>query len=169
MRYQLFDDVHAVAQEHVLHAVEAVEDARQHAFLEPIQPAEEDALPRLEDRIAQAEELLVGDAAVFQRVGVLRPAQRQEWPGVLPGILDQRGRRGVVPGRVQRVDLQRQEVQAHALPDLGQDGLRDGVHRIGETGRELHLEDRAPLPSLQLQPLLADRQTRRSRRPAPRV
>src|SRR5512140_89484 len=84
----LLDDVRPRAHEHVLHTVQAIEDAGQHALAELAQLVEEYLLPLREDQVAQVKELLVGDAAFFETVGVLRPAERQEASAHIPRLLD---------------------------------------------------------------------------------
>ena len=79
-----FGHVEAVVIEHVLDAVEVVENARQHAFLKLSEQVEKDSLATLEDQVAQRDELVVTDAIFLESRRVLRPAEGQVRANVFP-------------------------------------------------------------------------------------
>ena len=149
--------------EHVLDAVEVVEDAGQHAFLELIEQVEKNLHPPVEDGIAQCKELLVGDATLFESRRILRPAQRQVRADLRPQRFREGGRGGVMPGRVQGMDLQGQGVDAHRAPQFSQDEAGDGVDVEERPSLELQFNDVAPLPQFQFDFLIADDETRARR------
>ncbi len=60
-----------------------------------------------------------------------------------------------MPQGVQRMDLQRDEVQADPIFQLCEDHLRHGMHREGKASLEFDLKDRAPLPEPKLELLVA--------------
>ncbi len=89
----------------MLDAVQCIEDRGQQTFLKVLKLVQQQLQAGFFDRFTQRQELLIGDTAIFQGGGILRPAQGQEWAGCLPGVFDKRGRCAVAPQRVQRVDL----------------------------------------------------------------
>jgi hypothetical protein len=143
----------------LLHAVQVVENGGQHALFEIVQEVEQDAFARFENVGAQGDELFVGDAAVFETGRILRPAQRQERARRFPGLFDERLGRSILPERMQRVDLQRQEVQAHGVC-RGQDGARQRMDVHQHTGFEADFEDRAPRAGFQIEGFASQRETR---------
>ena len=78
------DDIHTVMEEHVLDAVEIVEDAGQHALTKVGHQVAEDADALVENHGTQTDELVVADAVFLQGGRILRPAQGQVWADVLP-------------------------------------------------------------------------------------
>ena len=151
-----------VAPEHVLDAVQRIEDRGQQAFLEGCQLVHQQVVAPLENEIAQGQELLIVDAAVFQAGSVLRPAQGQERPAAFPGIFDERSRGAVTPDRVQRVDLQWGDIKLKMRLQLGDHQPHQGVHRNQPAGLETHFDNRAPLRKAQLHHLLVEAQLGRT-------
>ncbi len=96
----------------MLDTVEGIENIGQDALAEAPELVEEDLLAAFVDGEAEIEELLVVDPALFEGRGVLRPTQGQERAGLFPDLAHEIGRGGIAPGRLQRVDLQGQEIQA---------------------------------------------------------
>ena len=124
-----FDEVGTLRPQHVLNAVEAVEDDAQHALAVVIQMVPEDALTRLENIFTQGQELRVVEPVFFEGGGVLRPAQRKVAAGSVPGIPDKAARRGVAPHGVQRMNLQRQEVESRFGQSLSDDNAGNSMYR----------------------------------------
>ncbi len=74
----------------MLDAIQIIENSSQHTFFEIIQQTEINFLAGFKNRFAQAEELLVGDAIIFERIRILRPAQSQERTDFIPQIFYKR-------------------------------------------------------------------------------
>ncbi len=153
----LLDNVHPVAEEHVLDAVEGVEDAGQDALVEAVDLVHEHVLAQPVDVLAQGQELLVVDAAVFEGGGVLRPADGREGAAIFPHLADEVARCAVGPGRGQGVNLQRENVEADFGAVLHQDDLRHSLDGQDHVDLERQLEQGTPLADLQVERLLADR------------
>ncbi len=153
----LVDEIGPVAEEHMLDAVERVEDAGQHALVKAVDLVHEHVFAQPVDVLAQGQELLVVDAAVLEGGGVLRPADGREGAAIFPHLADEVARRAIGPGRGQGVDLQREGVEADVRAVLDQDDLRHSLDRQDHVDLERHLEQRAPLAQLQVERLLADR------------
>src|SRR4249920_3826882 len=99
------DNILSVMEEHMLHAVEVVENTGQYTFAEIVHEIVKDLDPSFEDHLAQVKELLVGDALLFETRGILRPTQRQVGTDILPEFFGKGIRCCVVPGGMQRMDL----------------------------------------------------------------
>src|SRR5690606_34228602 len=93
---------------------------------------------------AQFQELVVVHPALLQAGGVLRPAQGQIGPGLIPGLAHKTGRRGVWPGGVEWVKLEREEIKARLGLHLGEERPGDRPDVEEPTGFKRQFDDRAP-------------------------
>ncbi len=152
--------VETVMIEHVLNAVEVIENTGEHAFLEAIQQMKKDLFAPLEDQVTQGKELVVADTAIFQPGGILGPAQGKVGTDLLPQIF-RKSWRGCVMGKgVQGVNLQRQGVQAHNAIQAGENCPRNGVNTEEHPRLEFDFDNITPLTQAQLKLFVANRQFR---------
>src|SRR5690349_20839605 len=102
-------------------------------------------LASIKNGIAQVQELIVSNAVFLQRSGILRPAKSKERTHLIPCFLEKRLRGTIMPGGVQRVDLQGQKVQAYSFTCLSENHLSNGGNIDKHAQFEFHFKNRAPL------------------------
>ena len=121
------------------------------------------ALTGAHNGFTQANKMGIFDETIFQSSRILRPAHGQERSGIGPGILHEVGWRAIMPGRPQRMNLQRQRVNAQFIANLCQNQLGDAGQRHQKANLEFQLQDGAPFAKAQFQPVFFQRDLHRIR------
>src|SRR6476620_9276550 len=102
--------VHSIVKEHVLDAIKVIENTGKHTLTKLIHQTIQNLNSSLKNLLTQIQELIIRDAAFFQPGCILRPTKREIRTNLLPESLCKGIRRGVMPGRMEGVDLQRQSI-----------------------------------------------------------
>src|SRR5690349_23005427 len=84
-------NIHSVMKEHMLDAIQVIEDRGKHALPEIIHQVVENLDPSFEDGLAEIKELIISNATILQPGRILGPAEREIRPHIFPQLLRESG------------------------------------------------------------------------------